>query len=143
MVSQAEWLYKEIFVKIGAIVIIASLLPFSAPCQSVSSSHANYRRSEVKQMIRTAHTSEEFDKLASFFEGKEKEFRGKAEEEKKELDRRLEVSYAGSKYPTPVDSARELLQYYKIKANEFGLRANSYRSKEVRQKTFQSIATAK
>jgi hypothetical protein len=60
-------------------------------------------------MIRTAHTSEEFENLSTYFEAKEQEFCKKAEDEKKELDRRLAMPYASSKYPTAADSAREPL----------------------------------
>jgi hypothetical protein len=37
------------------------------------------------------------------------------------------MPYASSKYPTAADSARGLLQYYQVKADEFAQRAKTYR----------------
>ena len=109
-----------------AVMIIVSSISVFGLCQNVPASHQKYHRSELKQMARTAHTSEDLERLATYFEDKEQEFRKKAEDEKRELDRRLAMPYASPKYPTPADSARGLLQYYQLKADEFGQRATNY-----------------
>ncbi len=109
-----------------AVMIILLSVSVSGPCQNAPASHPKYHRSELKRMVRTAHTSEEFERLATYFEDKEQEFRKKAEDEKRELDRRLASPYASSKYPTPADSARGLFQYYQLKADEFEKRATTY-----------------
>jgi hypothetical protein len=121
MVIQGGFLVKAIVV-----VIIASSISVSGLCQNVPPAHPKYQRSELKRMVRTAHTSEEFERLATYFEDKEREFRNEAEDEKRELDRRLAMPYASPKYPTPTDSARGLLQYYQLKADEFEQRATAY-----------------
>ena len=121
MVIQGGFLVKAIVV-----VIITSAISVSGLCQSAPPAYPKYHRSELKQMIRTAHTSEEFEKLSTYFEAKEQEFCKKAEDEKKELDRRLAMPYASSKYPTAADSARGLLQYYQVKTGEFAQRAKTY-----------------
>jgi hypothetical protein len=113
-------------VKAIARMIIVSSISVSGLCQNVPASHPTYDRSELKQMVRTAHTSEDFERLATYFEDKEQEFRKKAEDEKRELDRRLAMPYASPKYPTPADNARGLLQYYQLKADEFEQRARAY-----------------
>jgi len=113
-------------VKAIAVMIIVSSISVFGLCQNVPASHQKYHRSELKQMARTAHTSEDLERLATYFEDKEQEFRKKAEDEKRELDRRLAMPYASPKYPTPADSARGLLQYYQLKADEFGQRATNY-----------------
>jgi len=120
MVIQGGFLVKAIVV-----VIITSAISVSGLCQSAPPAYPKYHP-ELKQMIRTAHTSEEFENLSTYFEAKEQEFCKKAEDEKKELDRRLATPYASSKYPTAADSARGLLQYYQVKADEFAQRAKTY-----------------
>jgi hypothetical protein len=121
MVMQEGFLVKTI-----ALMIIVSSISVFGLCQNLPTSHPKYHRSELKQMVRTAHTSEEFERLATYFEDKEQEFRKKAEDEKQELDRRLAMPYASPKYPNPADSARGLLQYYQLKADEFDQRATTY-----------------
>jgi len=113
-------------VKAIARMIIVSSISVSGLSQNVPASHPKYDRSELKQMVRTAHTSEDFERLATYFDDREQEFRKKAEDEKRELDRRLAMPYASPKYPTPADSARGLLQYYQLKADEFEQRATAY-----------------
>jgi hypothetical protein len=78
-----------------ALVIVASI-SVPGPCQTIASTTRHYHRSELKRMIRTAHTPEDFEKLSVYFEAKEQEFRKKAEDEKKELDRRLAMPWASS-----------------------------------------------
>jgi hypothetical protein len=121
MVLQEDFLVKAI-----AVMIIVSSISVFGLCQNVPASHPKHNRSELKQMIRTAHTSEDFERLATYFGDKEQEFRKKAQDEKRELDRRLAMPYASPKYPTPADSARGLLQYYELKADECGQRATNY-----------------
>jgi hypothetical protein len=62
----------------------------------------------------------------TYFEGKELEFRKKAEVEKRELDRCVAMPDASAKYPTLADSARGLLQYYQLNADEFEQRATAH-----------------
>jgi hypothetical protein len=113
-------------VKAIALVIIVSSISIYGLCQNVPGPHPRYDHSELKQMVRSAHTSEEFERLAIYFDDKEQEFRKKAENQKRELDRCLAVPYTSSKYPTPADNARGLLQYYQLKAEEFAQRATAY-----------------
>jgi hypothetical protein len=117
---------------IAALVIVASI-SIPGPCQTIASTTPQYHRSELKRMIRTAHTPEDCEKLSVYFQAKEQEFRKKAEDEKKELDRRLAMPYASSKYPTAVDSARGLLQYYQVKAADFAQRTKYYQLRATMQ----------
>lgn len=70
-----------------------------------------------------------FREAVGVFRSQGQEFRKKAEDEKKELDRRLAMPWASSKYPTAADSARGLLQYYQMKEAEFAQRSKSYHSR--------------
>ncbi len=73
--------------------------------------------SEAKQLERSAHTLAEFTQLASYFEMQGKEYSRKAAEEKQEWERRSQnTSGVNQKYPRPVDSARNLFEYFTYKA---------------------------
>ena len=52
------------------VVIITSAISVSGLCQSAPPAYPKYRRSELKQMIRPAHTSEEFENLSTYLEVK-------------------------------------------------------------------------
>ena len=100
------------------VMIIVSSISVSELCQNVPAFHLKYHRSELKQLARTANTLEDLERLATHFEDNEQEFRKKAENAKRELDRRMAMPYASLTYPTSADSARDLLQYYQLKADE-------------------------
>ena len=108
-----------------AALIIAASASIPGLCQTISTA-PECHRSELRRMIRTAHTSQEFEKLSVSFQAREREFRNKAEDEKKELARRLAMPYASCKYPTAADSTRGLFQYYQMKADEFAQWAKTY-----------------
>ena len=82
---------------------------------------------QLKQMAKDAHTPEQYSALAQSYGQLEKSYLAKAAEEKQEWDRRSQniVSIA-AKYPRPVDSARNLYQYYAYKASEAGALATKY-----------------
>lgn len=82
---------------------------------------------ELKKEIARAHTSEQYNALALYFRQQERVFRGKAEDEKTEWERRKQVTVSlGVKYPTPADSARNLYEYYVYEANQMARRATEY-----------------
>lgn len=108
-------------------ILISSLLPILVHAQNAPSIRPAYSHSELKRLMRTAHTPEEFNALADYFDGKRQQFARKALDEKNELDYLLTRPYLVPKYPSPVDSARRLLQYYGMKAEECGRRADSFR----------------
>jgi len=88
-----------------------------------------YSRSEVKRMVRNANTSEDFERLADYFEYQSMEFQQKEQEELKELQRLLALRYHARSYPIQVDNTRELMRGYRRKAQECSVRANTYRER--------------
>src|SRR5262249_23691881 len=118
---------RRFFVRTAAVLIVVSFVSICGFSECNSSFHSVYGRSEIKQVIRTAHTSEQLEAVANYYGAKECEFQQKATEQQVELDRRIAMPYSSPKYPTPSDSARALLQYYHVKANEYGRRADAYR----------------
>ena len=90
-------------------LLISFFLPAFARAQDALFIRPVYSRSELRRLIRTAHTPAASNSLADYFDAKRQQFAGKALEEKAELDRLLARPYILSKYPSPVDTARGLL----------------------------------
>ena len=87
-----------------------------------------YRRSEIKKMIQDAKTSEDFERLADYFDYQSLEFEQKAYQQVVDLERLLALRYHSRAYPTQVEHTRELIKEYKAKAQECSARAIAYRS---------------
>lgn len=81
----------------------------------------------LKHLIHSAHSPEQFNALADYFDQKQNEYLQKSADEEVELNRRLAAPHLSPKYPTPADSARRLLGYYEAEAEEYGQRAEAYR----------------
>jgi hypothetical protein len=71
-------------------------------------------------MERDAHTPEQNKALANYYGTKQKDYAQLAAEAKQEWLQRSEnaPAVAAAKYPRPVDSARNLFEYYTQKASE-------------------------
>jgi hypothetical protein len=82
---------------------------------------------QLKQMAKDAHTPEQYSALAQSYGQLEKSYLAQAAEEKQEWERRSQNTMSiAAKYPRPVDSARNLYQYYAYKASEAGALATKY-----------------
>jgi hypothetical protein len=94
---------------------------------STTQSGIRLTKTQVKQLIRDAHTPEQYKTLAGYYEAQQSSYRLQAVEEEKEWARRSQniVSIA-AKYPRPVDSARYLSEYYRYEASEAGKLAVQY-----------------
>jgi hypothetical protein len=80
---------------------------------------AHYTQAQLKQLASNAHAPEQYRALASYFGKQHKDYLQQATEEKKEWERRSRnVTGILAKYPRPVDSARNLYEYYMYKATE-------------------------
>jgi hypothetical protein len=106
-----------------ALVTAAASTAFAMPADKSSQPSAG----QLKQMAKDAHTPEQYNALAQSYSQLQKSYLEKATEEKQEWDRRSQniVSIA-AKYPRPVDSARNLYEYYAYKASEAGALATKY-----------------
>lgn len=83
---------------------------------------------QLRQMARDAHTTEQYATLARFYDQLAKSYLARADEERQEWQRRSQnVVSIAAKYPRPVDSARNLYEYYAYKATEAGGLAAKYR----------------
>jgi hypothetical protein len=86
-----------------------------------------YTRSQLNQLVRDAHTQEQYETLAKYYRGKQMSYSAEATEEKQEWVRRSQnVVLTNAKYPRPVDSARYLYEYYADQAERDGQLATNY-----------------
>jgi hypothetical protein len=106
-----------------AVVTTATSTAFAVPADKSSQPSS----SQLKQMARDAHTPEQYNALAQSYDQLQKSYLAKAAEEKQEWDRRSQNAVSiSAKYPRPVDSARNLYEYYAYKASEAGALAAKY-----------------
>jgi hypothetical protein len=103
--------------KLLVAVSIAALTAL-IPAQTASASEPHYSRQQIKQMMRDAHTPEQYRVLGVWFRSQQQMFEEKAAAEEKEWVQRI----GGYK----VDPARNLYDYYVEKAKEMGARAGYY-----------------
>lgn len=119
--------------KAQACVLLLAALTFTTPApltasaQPVALDQPHYSHRQLQQLIRDAHTPEQYRTLATWFRSQEKIFNDKAAVEKQEWDRRKAMTASPAlKYPTPADSAHNLYDYYLAKAHDMALRASDY-----------------
>jgi hypothetical protein len=75
----------------------------------------------LKQLALNAHAPAQYTALANYYGEQRNSYMQKAAEEKQEWERRSQnVMASAAKYPRPVDSARNLYEYYMYKASEAG-----------------------
>lgn len=88
---------------------------------------ANLSKTEVKQMVRGAHTAQQYRALAGYFSARQKKFEEQASSEKQEWERRSQnVTGPAAKYPRPVDSSKNRYDYFSYEANQMGEQAAKY-----------------
>lgn len=82
---------------------------------------------EAHDLMKSAHTGEQYKQLAGYFHGQEAKYRTKANAAKVEWDRRAQVKIElFQRYPRPVDRAQRLYESYVADANSAALKAGRY-----------------
>ena len=84
-------------------------------------------KSEVKRMVSSAHSADDFTRLAVYFDQRSEEFQEKAQRQEKELQRLLALPYHARSYPTQVACTRDLIVHYRTQAHTCAEQANGYR----------------
>ena len=118
----------------------AVLISMSIIAMSISAfSSQTLSKAEVKRMISTAHTPDDFERLGAYFDQRSAEFERKAEQQQKELDRLLALPFHARSYPTQVDHTRDMVSRYKAQADATAAEALQYhnRAKETNGTTAQ------
>ena len=76
-----------------------------------------YTSAQIKTMAREAHTVEQYNALADYYATRQRMYKRKAAEEMHLWALRAEmITPLSEKWPRPVDSARNLHDYYEYKA---------------------------
>jgi hypothetical protein len=107
-----------------ATCILALAFAGAASAQGAASSAetgAHYTQAQLKELALNAHAPAQYAVLANYYGERQADYLRQAAEEKKEWERRSQnITGVLAKYPRPVDSARNLYEYYMYKASEAG-----------------------
>ena len=88
---------------------------------------AHFTQAQLKQLVLNAHAPAQYTALANYYSERQNNYLQKAAEEKQEWARRSQnITSVAAKYPRPVDSARNLYEYYMYKASEAGTLVAKY-----------------
>jgi hypothetical protein len=113
-----------------ALCILSFSLAGVGLAQAAGSSAQNgtqLTKAQAKQLVQSAHTPDQYRALAAYYGSQEQYFHRQAVEEKQEWARRSQnVAVVAAKYPRPVDSARNLYEYYAYKEMEAGQLATKF-----------------
>jgi len=113
-----------------AAFILSCALASVGSAQQAASPGANgpqYTKAQLKQLVQDAHTPDQYKALAGYYRGRRESYLQQAAEEKLEWDRRSQNTMSiAAKYPRPVDSARNLYEYYMSMASESNSLASKY-----------------
>lgn len=86
---------------------------------------AHYSRRELKAMVQSAHSAEQYLKLSRYFHQETTRFSALADSQDATMRRELERP-GHLKYPSGYDIAQRLRDYYRYRADQAGQRAASY-----------------
>ena len=92
-----------------------------------SQSGTELSRVELQTMIRSAHSTQQYQQLATYFRARQQALEKQAMAEKAEWDRRSQISASvAQKYPRPVDSSRNRYEYFTFEAKQMSEQAAHY-----------------
>lgn len=115
--------------RIHVACMVLALAAGSVAARAQSSAPVKYSNAELKQMRQSAHNTEQYQALESYYRSRQQEFEQKAQEEKAEWVRRSQnVTGPQQKYPRPVDSAKNLYEYYAYEAQQASQEVAYYES---------------
>jgi len=109
-----------------ACTLLAFAVAAGAACaeSAGSSVSTNYSSSELKSMMRNAHSQHDYQALAAYFRDRQQTFEQKAQSEKTEWDRRSQnITGPAAKYPRPVDSSKNRYEYFSYEAQQMSQQA--------------------
>lgn len=94
---------------------------------AVSREQVRYTKAELAHLRQEAHTPEQYRALAVYFEHRKASYQEQAAQMKTEWERRSQnVVGPAAKYPRPVDSAKNLYEYYAYEADQAGVLEAKY-----------------
>jgi hypothetical protein len=115
--------------RIHVACMVLALAAGSVAARAQSSAPVKYSNAQLKQMRQEAHSSDQYQALASYYRSRQQDFEQKAEAEKAEWVRRSQnITGPQQKYPRPVDSAKNLYEYYAYEAQQASQEVAYYES---------------
>jgi hypothetical protein len=94
---------------------------------AVSREEVHYTKAELAHLVQEARTPEQYRALAVYFEHRKASYQDQAAQMKREWERRSQnVVGPAAKYPRPVDSAKNLYEYYDYDADQAGVLEAKY-----------------
>jgi hypothetical protein len=114
-------------IAIAGVVALVLATGLSSGAVTLPPSGSHYTATQLKQMIRAAHTPDEYTAIARYYDERHSEFTQKAADQMEEWARRSQnTSGPAAKYPRPVDEARNLYEYYVQEADDAAFQADKY-----------------
>ena len=114
----------------GVIISSALLPPGLLTGQNSTTASILLSRRDLQALIKKANTSEQYKTLQGYYLDRERIYEVKAAQEKDEWVRRQKVyANVAVKFPSPVDSARNLYGYYMEMARAMASKAFFYANK--------------
>jgi hypothetical protein len=111
----------------AALVALALTTGTSSEAITLQPSGPHRSPAEVKRMIHEAHTPDRYRAIARYYDERHADFSQKASDEMAEWARRSQnTTGPAAKYPRPVDSARNLYEYYAHEADNASFQADKY-----------------
>ena len=105
---------KFVVVGLAALGLAAGTASFG---MAETADQPEYTSGQIKRMVREAHTVQQYTVLADYYAALQRMYKQKAIEQMHPWRERSEMwTPLSEKYPRPVDSARNLHDYYEYKA---------------------------
>lgn len=126
------------------VLILVFVAGAASVCRSQEQSAVgSMKRADVKRLLKSAQTREEFAELAAYFDQRSYEFEVKAREEDKELARLNNSTFRAKNFPILVDRARNSGDYDRSEANKCAEQASVFHQKAEGSAMGQSSGAAK
>jgi len=112
------------------IATLSLVVPLAAAAQSTSQTaglSTPMSAGELQSLVKSAHSTAQYQQLATYYHQQEATYRSKAADEKAERDRRAQVNAAlMQKYPRPVDSSEYRYEAFSADADRAAAQAAHY-----------------
>jgi hypothetical protein len=112
---------------IPLVITVAILAVAHGDLKAQLANSRDYSKSEIKQMILDARTTQQYEEIAAYYRSRQQSFKQQARSEKLEWIRREQnVSSLAEKYPRPVDSSRYRYEYFAYEAQQMAVQAERF-----------------
>jgi len=104
--------------RLACAVLVFLSFTSTSHTQCVSDAQRHYSRRQLRVILKTAQTSDQWVALSKFYCNEARHFGEMAEEQKRQFDSAICHPFIGKEYPSAVDRSRQLGDYYQARSNE-------------------------